>query len=39
MIFIFSRVISNNDEAVFEFLEEGFGHIILEYGYMRFIMM
>ena len=38
-IVIFSRVISNNDEAVFEFLEEGFGHIILEYGYMRSIMM
>ena len=38
-IVVFSRVISNNDEAVFEFLEEGFGHIILEYGYMRFIMM
>ena len=38
-IVIFSRVISNNENAVFEFLEDGFGDSILEYGYIRFILM
>ena len=38
-IVVFSRVISNNSDAVLDFLEEGFGDAILESGYIRFIMM
>ncbi|WP_338627281.1 flagellin lysine-N-methylase [Clostridium baratii] len=36
-IVAFSRIIGNNTEAVKEFLEDGFGDVILELGYLCFI--
>ena len=38
-IVVFSRVISNNSEAVLEFLEDGFGKAILDIGYIKLIMI
>ncbi|MGV3073954.1 flagellin lysine-N-methylase [Clostridium baratii] len=38
-IVAFSRIIGNNTEAVKEFLEDGFGDVILEMGYLCFISL
>lgn len=38
-IVAFSRIIGNNTEAVKEFLEDGFGDVILEIGYLCFISL
>lgn len=38
-IVAFSRIISNNSEAVIEFFKEGFGDSILEIGYLYFITL
>lgn len=35
----FSRIIGNNQDAVVEFINEGFGDSILEYGYICFITL
>lgn len=38
-IVVFSRIIENNEEAVKEFLADGFGDVILEVGYLCFISL
>ena len=38
-IVAFSRIIGNNTEAVKDFLEDGFGDVILEMGYLCFISL
>lgn len=38
-IVAFSRIIGNNNEAVIEFFEEGFGEPLLEIGYLCFITL
>ncbi|MCY6369940.1 flagellin lysine-N-methylase [Clostridium ganghwense] len=38
-IVAFSRIIGNNTEAVIEFLEDGFGDAVLEFGYLCFITL
>ena len=38
-IVAFSRIISNNSEAVIDFISEGFDNVILEMGYICFISL
>ena len=38
-IMVFSRLIENNEEGIIDFLEEGFGHSLLEMGYLCFITL
>lgn len=38
-IVVFSRVVGNNSEAVYEFIEDGFGSIVFDLGYLCYITL